>query len=221
MAPFVTCAALCPAAFPLLQDTVLSATVCRLTHYRLALYLDFAMEQSKISTLTSLCLLLVLTAAFFVAARTLLDKVHSSVASANATSTAVVFVSPTATAAPTLASGTGQAGEPTRAVPTDTPASTANVFVNISAGDTAPMASIPSQTQQVFCHADLATLASGSQVVFHFQKVGTPGDYYQQPEIPTTTSPYAFIYGPLQAGQWRCVVDANGQVAGTAQFAII
>ncbi|MDB5075756.1 MAG: hypothetical protein JWO42_1935 [Chloroflexi bacterium] len=178
------------------------------------------MTQTKYSVLVSVFLLLLLTAGFFLAARVLLNKLHSSVATAVATPSATAFIQPTATftAAPT-AKGSSQ--HPPTAEPTKTPApQTAQVVTNISGTMTNPMSSIPSDTNQVFCLAKLPGVPIGTPIRFRFQKLSAPDDYYHQDEQADGGTKLAWIYGPLQPGQWRCLVEANQKPVGTAAFTI-
>jgi hypothetical protein len=183
------------------------------------------MTQNKFGVLLSMCLLLALTGAFFVAARTVLNRVHSSVASAVATSTTTALLMPTATAgAPAVAtSRTAGSGAATETAPTETPTPRGQIVMSISPNPNIPMASIPSDTAQVYCIATLPQVATGTPLVFHFQMVSTPGDYFTQPftALGGTGANYSYIYGPLQRGKWRCVVNAGGKPVGTALFTIV
>jgi hypothetical protein len=176
------------------------------------------MTQSRYSVLVSLCLLLLLTAGFFLASRAIFAKLHSSVDAAIATSTATAVIQAT----PTLSvQPTPKGHHTTHAAPTNTPQPAAGqVVANISASMSNPLTTIPSDTNQVFCVSDLPSVPSGTTMVYHFQKLSTPGDYYTQPVTASGGVKFAYIYGPLQPGQWRCLVEVGTNVVGSVQFTI-
>ncbi len=191
------------------------------------LYADLAMTQNRFGVLLSTLLLGLLTAAFFFAAREAVNQLKSTVASANPTATATPLVLVGASATP---AGGSALARPTAtpvqqaAAPTDTPVvQGAGVIVNGSGGDyTHANTSLPSATSQVWCHIMVPTSVTASRVTFRFQRVGSPGDYYDYPESVVSQGNEAYIAGPLQSGQWRCLVQAepSGKLIGSTSFAI-
>ncbi len=176
------------------------------------------MTQSRYSVLVSLCLLLLLTAGFFLTSSAIFRKLHNSVDAAIATSTAtaVIQATPTHSVQPTP-----KGHRPSHAAPTSTPRPAAGqVVANISASMSNPLTTIPSDTSQVFCVSELPSVPSGTTMVYHFQKLSTPGDYYTQPVTASGGVKFAYIYGPLQPGQWRCLVEVGTNVVGSVQFTI-
>jgi hypothetical protein len=185
------------------------------------------MTQSRYGVLLSTILLGLLTAAFFFAARAAVNQLKSTVAKANPTATAtpliLVAAAPSATGgnAPVRPTATHvQSAVP----PTDTPSpQSANVIVNSSETDAVhTMTSLPSSTYQVWCHVIVPGVTTGTPIKFRFQRVGTPGDYWVQPESVVSSGNESYILGPLQTGQWRCLVEVepSGKLVGSTSFAI-
>jgi hypothetical protein len=174
----------------------------------------------------SLILLGLLTAGFFVAAKTAVDKLDSSVASANATTTATPMMLVTATTSPSGGVQASPSATPSlsEAVPSATPLpQSGNVVINNSSADlTHSKASLPSSTSQVWCHIVAPGLTAGTAIKFRFQRIGTPGDYWVQPESAASTGNGSYILGPLQTGQWRCLVEisATAKLVGSTSFSI-
>ncbi len=191
------------------------------------LYVDGAMTQNRYGVLLSVILLGLLTAGFFVAARAAVNKLNTSVASANptTTSTPMVLVAATST------TSSGRPNVKASATPAHSGASptvtalpqSANVVINSSSTDTThSKTSLPSSTYQVWCHVLVPGVAAGTPIKFRFQRVGTPGDYWVQPESVVSSGNESYILGPLQTGQWRCLVEIapSGKLIGSTSFAI-
>jgi hypothetical protein len=185
------------------------------------------MTQNRYGVLLSTLLLALLTAAFIFAARVAVNQFKSSVASANPTATATPMVLVTST--PVASAGSPHASATATqarqgATPTDTPfPQSGNVVVNSSGSDAShSMTSLPSGTSQVWCHVVVPRASAATNIRFRFQRVGTPGDYYDYPESVVAAGNESYIAGPLQAGQWRCLVEVqpSGTLVGSTSFSI-
>ena len=185
------------------------------------------MTQNRYGVLLSTLLLVLLTAAFIFAARVAINQFKTSVASANPTATAtpLMLVTPT----PVTSGSSAHAGATATlarqgATATDTPLpQSGNVVVNnLGSDSTHSMASLPSSTSQVWCHVVVHSAASVSSITFRFQRVGTPGDYYDYPESVVSGGNESYIAGPLQTGQWRCLIEAEPSktLVGSTSFSI-
>lgn len=179
------------------------------------------MTQNRYSVLVGLFLLIVLTLGFFAAGRVVLDKVHNSIAAANATSTPTALPANTATPLPTSATHVPAHQE---APPTSTPApGSSQVVMSTSLNISQPMTVLPSSANQFYCMVNLPTAAASEPLEFKFQQIGQSGNYYDHPTLAGSySSPlkFSYIYGPLQPGKWRCLVMLNNQLAGTAPFTV-
>jgi hypothetical protein len=184
------------------------------------------MTQNRYGVLLSLLLLGLLTAGFFVAAKTAVDKLDSSVASANATATATPMTLNATTSVPSGSPRATATATPSLSdvSPTATPLpQSGNVVINNSGGDTThSMTSLPSSTSQVWCHIVAPGVAAGTAIKFRFQRIGTPGDYWVQPESVASSGNGSYILGPLQTGQWRCLVEitSSAKLVGSTSFTI-
>jgi hypothetical protein len=131
--------------------------------------------------------------------------------------TAVPPATPTLPAVATTVTGRSHPSP----VPTSTEAPQAGqVVTNISPTMSNPMTKIASDTNQVFCVANLPSVPSGTSLLFRFQKLSSNSDYFSQSVTANGGTKFAWIYGPLQPGQWRCLVEAAGKLAGSAAFTI-
>jgi hypothetical protein len=182
------------------------------------------MSQNRAGTVLNLIVLVLLTAGFFAGARTAFQKLHKSVSSAAATATPFVLFQPTPSPARTAGTPGQTSSAPTKAtalLPTSTPlAQSAKVSINTSASSTNSLSSLPSATSQIWCIATLPNVTVGTPIMFRFQRLATPGDYFHYPEPATGTTQSAYLEGPLERGQWRCVVEVNGKLAGVAPFTV-
>ena len=179
------------------------------------------MTQNRYSVLVGLFLLLVLTGSFFLAGRVVLDKVHKSIAAANATSTPTAAPPDTVTPLPTSAtSRPAHASTP----PTGTPTlGSAQVVMSTSLNISQPMTVLSSNASQFYCMVNLPAAASSAPLEFKFQQIAQSGNYYDHPTLAGSySSPlkFSYIYGPLQPGKWRCLVLLNNQLLGTAPFTV-
>jgi len=179
------------------------------------------MTQNRYSVLVGLFLLLVLTGSFFLAGRVVLDRVHNSIAAANATSTPTAV--PPATVTPLPTSATRVPSHPSTP-PTSTPApGSAQVVMSTSLNISQAMTVLPSNANQFYCMVNLPTAPASAPLEFKFQQLSQSGDYYDHPTLAGSySSPlkFSYIYGPLQPGKWRCLVTLNGALAGTAPFTV-
>jgi hypothetical protein len=94
------------------------------------------------------------------------------------------------------------------------------VVMNISPTMANAMTTIPSAANQVFCLASLPGVPSGTALLFRYQRLSANSDYFTTPARANGGTQFAWIYGPLQPGQWRCLVEAAGKLAGSAAFTI-
>jgi DNA-binding beta-propeller fold protein YncE len=95
------------------------------------------------------------------------------------------------------------------------------VVVGLTGDMSHPLTILPSHINRLFCVADVPGVPRGTILNFHFQRLpAVNSDYYTQPKIAHGGVTSAFIYGPLQPGKWRCLVDAAGKPVGSAAFTI-
>jgi hypothetical protein len=179
------------------------------------------MTQNRYSVLVGLFLLLVLTGSFFLAGRVVLDRVHNSIAAANATSTPTAVPPATVTPLPTSAT---RIPSHQSTPPTSTPApGSSRVVMSTSLDITKPMTVLPSSANQFYCMVNLPNAAPSAPLEFKFQQLSQSGDYYDHPTLAGSYSAplkFSYIYGPLQPGKWRCLVTLNGTLAGAAPFTV-
>ncbi|HWE61280.1 MAG TPA: hypothetical protein VHB98_06180, partial [Chloroflexota bacterium] len=132
------------------------------------------MNQSRYGVLVSLCLLLLLTGGFFVAALFAVRAVKSSVDKAIATATVVVLppspspVPPSPT--PHGYKGTKKAHHPiSGAAPTATPANSAQIAISTSDTLAGATTTFPESTSRYWCVANLPAVPAGTGIVWKWE----------------------------------------------------
>jgi hypothetical protein len=100
------------------------------------------------------------------------------------------------------------------------PSGSARIVVGTSPDMKHLAVSFPPDVSQVFCGASLPHVPKRTVLRFRFQRFPYKADYFTQ-TVPTGVTPrYAYIYGPLQPGPWRCRVDIAGVSVGSADFSV-
>jgi hypothetical protein len=183
------------------------------------------MNQSRYGVFVSLCLLLLLTAGFFFAARYAVMQVNNSVAKAVATAT-VVVLPPTNTPVPATPTPHGYKKphhHPQGAAPTATPVGNNQIVVSTSSNLSDATASFPSSTSRYWCVANLPGVPISTSIVWKWEQVtgnSTQAIWTSPPYTYSNPVRYGYIDGPFQSGNYRCTVIANSSVIGAADFTV-
>jgi hypothetical protein len=184
------------------------------------------MNQNRYGVFVSLCLLLLLTAGFFVAARYAVKAVNGSVERAIATAT-VVVLPPTNTPVPASPTPHGYKPKPHHIVsgpaPTATPIANNQVVISTSSQLAGATTSFPEGTSRYWCVANLPAIPLGAGIVWKWEQVNgntTQAIWTSQPFTYSSSVRYGYIDGPFQTGHYRCTVIANAQIIGAADFTV-
>ncbi|MGH2346090.1 MAG: hypothetical protein ACRDG4_12750, partial [Chloroflexota bacterium] len=81
-------------------------------------------------------------------------------------------------------------------------------------------ASFAPDASRIFCKANAPHVPKGTVLTIRFQQLPSNSDYYTHPIAVGAAPLYAYVYGPLAEGQWRCKVDMPGGTLGSAYFRV-